>query len=235
MGIARPQAALGERVDELGRGAEVRDALLLGEIEQDPAVARERRAVVEHQRRLGAKPGEEHVPHHPVGGAEVEVAVARPHVEVQLEGLQRLQQRAAGAVHDALRLAGRARGEQHEHRVVERQLRVRRCRRAGSGAATRRAAPPCGTSDTSTSGSRYGTTTTLRTSAGARRSRARARASRASARCSGSRRRRTAPWARSGRSARARRRRRNRASTRTRRCPATARRARACWFRAGSE
>ena len=48
------------------------------------------------------------------------------------------------------------------------------------------------------------------------RSRARARASRASCRCRDSRRRRTAAWARSGRSGRARRRCRNRASRRTR-------------------
>ena len=125
MGIARPQPALRDRIQELGRSAEVGEFLLLGEIEQDASIARERRAVVDHQRRFGAQAGEEHVPHHPVGGAVIEIAIARPHVEVELEGLERLQQRAAGAVHDALRLAGGARSEEHEHRVIERQLRIR--------------------------------------------------------------------------------------------------------------
>src|SRR3989442_11981535 len=47
--------------------------------------SREGRAVVKHHARLRAKPGEQQVPHHPVGGAEIEEAVARPHVELQLD------------------------------------------------------------------------------------------------------------------------------------------------------
>ena len=109
MGIARPERALRQGIDELRRGAEVGDAFLLGVVEKDAGVLRERRAVVEHHARLGREAEEEDVPHHPVGGAVVEEAVARPHVEMQLVGLQVLQQRAARAMHDAFRLAGRAR------------------------------------------------------------------------------------------------------------------------------
>ncbi len=87
-------------------------------------MARERRAIVEHERTFAAQPREEHVPHHPVGRAVVEETVARAHIEVQLEGLERLQQRAARAVHHALRLAGGTWSEEHEHRMVERQLGV---------------------------------------------------------------------------------------------------------------
>ena len=94
----------------------MREALLLGEVEQDPGVARERRAVVEHERGLAAQPREEHVPHHPVGGAVVEEPVPRPHVEVQLEGLERLEQRAARAMHDARDLDDVA--LEHAERVI---------------------------------------------------------------------------------------------------------------------
>src|SRR5258708_2314593 len=102
----------------------MREALLLGIVEEDLAATGERRAVVEHEVRLCREPHEEHVPHPPVGRAVVEEAIARPHVEVQPEGLQALQQRAAGAVHDAFRRARRAGREQDEHRVLEGQLGV---------------------------------------------------------------------------------------------------------------
>ena len=119
-----PQVPLGAGIDELGRRAEMRAALLLGVVEQNLAATREGRAVVEHQARLGREPHEEHVPHHPVRRAVIEEAISRPHVEVQLVGLQALQERAARAMHDAFRLAGRAGGEEDEHRMLERQLRV---------------------------------------------------------------------------------------------------------------
>ena len=121
--LARAHAALGDRVDELRRGAEVREALALRVLEEDAAVSREGRAVVEHHGRLGHQRAEEQVPHHPVGGAVVEEAVAGAQVELQLVHLQALQQRAAGAVHDALGLAGGAGGEQDVRGMVERQLR----------------------------------------------------------------------------------------------------------------
>ena len=63
------------------------------------------------------------VPHHPAAGGEVEHPVAAVSGRVQLVFLQVLQQRAAGAVHDAFRRAGGARGEQDVERMVERQLR----------------------------------------------------------------------------------------------------------------
>ena len=98
-------------------------ALGLGEVEQDRAAPDEGRAVVEQQRRARGQARDEPVPHHPAAGGEVEQPVARLDVAVQLVLLQVLQQRAAGAVHDALGHAGRARGIQDVERMVERQLR----------------------------------------------------------------------------------------------------------------
>ena len=66
------------------------------------------------------------VPHHPAaGGMEIET-VLRPEVGVQAMFLQMLEQRAAGAVHQAFRRARGAGGEQNEERVVERKpLQIR--------------------------------------------------------------------------------------------------------------
>ena len=94
----------------------------------------ERRAVVEQQRRAGGEPGHQPVPHHPAAGGEVEQAVAGLQVAVQQVLLQVLQQRAAGAVHDALRHAGRAGGVEDVERMVERQARRTRAAAARSGA-----------------------------------------------------------------------------------------------------
>ena len=113
-----------QRVDVLGRRAEVRHPLGVGELPQHAAAVDERRAVVQQQRRAGREARHEPVPHHPAAGREVEQAVAGLHVAVQQVLLQVLQQRAAGAVHDALRHAGRARRVQDVERMIERQPRV---------------------------------------------------------------------------------------------------------------
>ena len=122
--LARHERDLLLRVDVLGRRAEMGHLLGVGELPQDAAAVDERRAVVEQQRRAGRQPGHQPVPHHPAAGREVEQAVAGLEVAVQQMLLQVLQQRAAGAVHDALRHAGGARRVQDVQRMVERQLHV---------------------------------------------------------------------------------------------------------------
>ena len=93
----------------------------LGIVEQHVAVGMERRAVVEQQRRAAGEPGDQPVPHHPAAGGEVEEPVAGLERRSAAVLLQVLEQRAAGAVDDAFRHAGRARREQDVERVVERQ------------------------------------------------------------------------------------------------------------------
>ena len=63
---------------------------------------------------------DEEVPHHPARGGEPEDAVALLRVDVQVVLLEVLEQDPALRVHDRLRQAGRARGVEDPHRVVER-------------------------------------------------------------------------------------------------------------------
>ena len=85
----------------------------------------EGRAVVHHQGRAGRKRAHLPVPHHPAAGGEIEDPILRLEVGVQQQLLQVLEQGAAGAVHDRLGHAGRARRIQNVDRVVERQLSER--------------------------------------------------------------------------------------------------------------
>ena len=100
----------------------MRDALRVGHVPEDAAVLEEGRAVVEHQRRAAGQAGDQPVPHHPAQRREIELAVAMLHVAMQLVLDQVLDQRAAGAVHDALGHAGGTRGIHDVQRVVEGQL-----------------------------------------------------------------------------------------------------------------
>ncbi len=103
--------------------------------------ASRRRAAASPRRRGRDQP----VPHHPAAGGEVEQAVARLHVAMQPMLLQVLQQRAAGAVHDALRHAGRAGGIHDVERMVERAAARTRSRRPRCGAMkSAQHAPRCG-------------------------------------------------------------------------------------------
>ncbi len=165
--LARDDADLLRVVDVLGRRAEVRGPLGFGEIPQHLAAVDEGRPVVEQQRRARAEARGEPVPHHPAAGREIEQPVAGLEVAVQQVLLQVLQQRAAGAVDDALRNAGRSRREENVERMVERQADVvdRDRRRAARGThprrprrgRARRPAGPCPVA------SRYGITTTRST------------------------------------------------------------------------
>ena len=80
----------------------------------------QRVAVDHHDRRAHQQRRDQRVPHHPGGGGEPQDPVARPEVPAQRVVLQVLQQDPAVAVHDRLRLAGGAGGEQHAQRVGER-------------------------------------------------------------------------------------------------------------------
>ena len=119
--LARDDADLLRVVDVLGGRAEVGDPLGFREIPQHLAAVDEGRPVVEQQRRAGGEPGREPVPHHPAAGREIEQPVTRLEVAVQQVFLDVLQQRAAGAVDDALRHAGRPRRKEDVHGMIERQ------------------------------------------------------------------------------------------------------------------
>ena len=130
VGPARRQPTLGGGLDEPCRGAEERDALGVGEVEQPHRVGC---AVVQHQRGLARQSRHQPVPHHPARGREVESPVARAHVAMQAVLHQVLQQDAAGAVDDGLGHARGSRGVQHVERVIEGQGRELQARRAGGG------------------------------------------------------------------------------------------------------
>ena len=105
--------------------AENRDVLALGHAPQCAGIGVEGRAVVEHQRRAGRQSARQPVPHHPAASREEEQTIAATQVNVQQMLLRMLQQRAARAVHDALRFTGGARRVHDEQRLVERQSRER--------------------------------------------------------------------------------------------------------------
>ena len=232
----RREPGLVHRVDELRRRAEQRHAGRVGEVEQHVAVRMERRAVVEQQRRLGRERRHQPVPHHPAAGREVEDAIARLDVAVELVLLQVLDQRAAGAVDDALRDAGRARRIEDVERMVE--------RKRSNLSPSRRAAPMNSLHSDGVAarcraigvlGDVGNDDQCARPSAAARTDLGELRAdSRASCRRRSSRRPRRAPAARSGRTDRARPARRSPASTTTRPRRSPPRRARRRSLRACS-
>ena len=132
MRLDRRETGLLAGVDIFRRGAEQREFLVLRIIEQHAFLRGERRAVVQHQRRAAADGRDKPVPHHPAAGGEVEDAVAGAGVGLQAMLFQMLQQRAAGAMHDAFRHAGGARRIENESRLVERQpFEGQRLRRKG--------------------------------------------------------------------------------------------------------
>jgi hypothetical protein len=79
--------------------------LLLRHRPQAVLLGRERRAVVEHDRRADRERAYEPVPHHPPTGREVEDAIVASQIGVQHELLEMLEQRAASPVDHAFRQA----------------------------------------------------------------------------------------------------------------------------------
>ena len=106
--LRRMHVGLFQRIDIFRRGAEQRDLLVLRIVEQHVGLRRERRAVPQNQGGAGADAGHQPVPHHPAERGEIEDAIAVAHIALQPMLLQMLQQRAAAAMHDAFRHAGRA-------------------------------------------------------------------------------------------------------------------------------
>ncbi len=143
----RHVARLVHRIDILGRDAEMGNTLFLRQRKQRLRPRMKRRAIEQHQPRARQQAGDQPVPHHPAAGGEVEQHVVLAQVAVQQMLADVLQQDAAGPVHDALRLAGGAGGEQDEQRMVKRQRREgkRRARMRCDEIRPRDAAPqpPC--------------------------------------------------------------------------------------------
>ena len=79
------------------------------------------RTIKQQKRRAGGKAGYQPIPHHPAAGREVEQPVARVQVGVQAVFFHMLDQAAAGAMDNAFRDAGRARGIENVKRMIERQ------------------------------------------------------------------------------------------------------------------
>ena len=224
VGPRRLQSLLLGQRQILGAGAEHRHPLRADHVPQESAAARAaRRRRAPPWRRPPAR--HQPVPHHPAAGGEVEDPVLPAEIGVQHQLLQVLEQRPAGAVHHALGEAGGAGGVHDVERMVERQA-VRR-----SATCTRAAVPR--SSQFVPQHERPGQR--LRCRAARRGMAPRRRARSPAIRCahlahprervdrpcphSGSRRRRTAPRAGSGRTGRARRWRRSPASRTTRRRP----------------
>ena len=108
------------------------------------AVGMDRRSVVEHQRRLRGERRHQPVPHHPAAGGEVEDSIAAADVAVELMLFQVLDQRPAGAMHDALGDAGRARRKHDVERMVEREPLVAASGVCGAGARNSSHRTACG-------------------------------------------------------------------------------------------
>ena len=77
-------------------------------------------AVDHHDRRAQQQRRDQRVPHHPGGRRELEQRAPGLRSQPEALGLEVLDEHPAVPVHDRLRQAGRARGEQHVERVVER-------------------------------------------------------------------------------------------------------------------
>ena len=145
--LARHHTQLLRGVDVLGRRAEVRHPLLLGEDPERAPAIDERRAVEQQQRARAREARDEPVPHHPAARREIEQAIAALQVAMQKMLLEVLQQRAARAVDDAFRRAGRARRVEDVDRMVERQARkLDRPAACGARKSSQRIAPRMPTS-----------------------------------------------------------------------------------------
>ena len=94
----------------------------LDEAPQHAEVRRARMAVVQHGGSAGQQSAHLHVPHDPAGGRVPEEAVARPDVTVQVHALHHLEQHAGVAVHDRLRQPRRTRRIHDPQRMVGRHL-----------------------------------------------------------------------------------------------------------------
>src|SRR3954453_11425363 len=111
--------------DVLRAGAEDGDPFLLRHVPEHGA-GRERRAVIQDDRRAHGQARHQPVPHHPAAGCEVENAVIAPEIGVQHQLLQMLQQRATGTMDHALREPGGTGGVHDIDGVIEWEAREAR-------------------------------------------------------------------------------------------------------------
>ena len=102
MSFARTQVRLGNGINELGRGADDVDSLLIDKIENDVCVREKRRAVIQRQRSPAGQSGYQPVPHHPAAGREIKKPIIGAQSHVQLLLLKVLQQRPASTVDNTL-------------------------------------------------------------------------------------------------------------------------------------
>ena len=116
-----------------GAGAEVGDPGARGEGELRVEAGIGGRAVVDHHRRPGQQRAGGEVPHDPGGRGVPEEPVAGADVEVQAQLLALLEHDPAVAVHDPLRQPGGARRVDDPQRVVERQRLEHRLLLVGDG------------------------------------------------------------------------------------------------------
>ncbi|OIQ78265.1 hypothetical protein GALL_400360 [mine drainage metagenome] len=113
------QARLAQRLDELGRRAQMGEAHGVGVIEQDGIAAQSRRSVVKTHRGTLAEGGHQPVPHHPAAGREKEHAVVGMDVGLQPQFGQMFEQNTARTMHDALGNSRGAAGVQDVDGMVE--------------------------------------------------------------------------------------------------------------------
>ena len=125
--VARPglQSNLVDGGDVPGTHAEHGDAFPFRNVPQRARTGVKGGAVVKHHGAPARQCADQPVPHHPAAGREEEEPVVAGKAHVQPVFLQVLEQRAADAVHDALRLAGGARRIEDVERMVEVDLRER--------------------------------------------------------------------------------------------------------------
>ncbi len=106
--VHRRDARLAQRLDELGRGAEVRETHRIGVVEQNGVVAHTGRAVVKANRGPLAERRHQPIPHHPAASGEEEHAVFGMNIDLQPHLGQMLEQHPARAMHNAFRRPGGA-------------------------------------------------------------------------------------------------------------------------------
>ena len=182
VGGARPEMG---RAGRLGQGPE----------HVEVGVARA--AVVEDRRPADQQRPDEEVPHHPAGRRVPEEPVAGADVEVEPDGLGVLDDDAAVAVDDRLRQPGRAGREEDPQRVVEGDRLERERERLGGHESF--PADPGVAGEARPPGRGPGSAPCARDAAAPPGSPRRPAGGRTTARRGRSRRRRSAPWARSGR------------------------------------
>src|SRR6266545_4655624 len=130
MRLRRAKSRLRDGVDVFCGRAEERHSGLVRKIEENVAIRMERRTIEQQNRRAGCERGDQPVPHHPAERREVEHAVARMNVAMELVLFQVLDQRAARTVDDALRNTGSTGRIEDVQRMVEWQRVVRQLRAA---------------------------------------------------------------------------------------------------------